>query len=333
MTPYDDNDLIAGLKSGIAERQSGVSVPDGLGDAARRAARRRTATRVARAGVPALAVAGVATVLATSGGSGTSATGNVNLNGPAVAPASGGSVSAQDTAYIVKRVKAHLTDASQGGTLIQTTEYAKGSVSADGTLSNLSSWLIASDIDYTAADGSQYSFETMYNENGSTYLTMSDDYNSTNASGSIGASGNTGAAGAGASDDQIEINPSKQLYSRNSYPVSGPSEGALGSDSSTVRQAIQSGQVTQVGRSTANGTPAIVLSVKAANAQGSELLLYVDAQNYQPLQTVQTLSPSPSLTVSQWMPATSALIAKAETTSIPSGYTEVSKAQLPGGGN
>ena len=333
MTPFDDNDLIDRLQSGIAERQSGVSAPAGLGDAARRAARRQTATRVAGAGVSALAVAGVATVLASSGGSGPSATGNAHLNGPAVASVSGGSASARDTAYIVKRVRAHLADVSQGATLVQTTEYAKGSVSADGTLGNLSSWLIATDVDYTATDGSQYSFETMYNQDGRTYLTMSDDYNSTNASGSFGASGNTGAAGAGASDDQIEVNPSKQLYTQNSYPVSGPSQGALGSDSSTVQQAIQSGQVTQVGTSTVNGTPAIVLSVKAANAQGSELLLYVDAQNYQTLQTVQTLPPSASLMVSQWTPATSALIAEAETNSIPSGYTEVSKAQLLAGAN
>jgi hypothetical protein len=82
MTPFDDNDLIARLQSAIAERQAGISAPEGIGDAARRAARRRTATRAVGAGVPVLAAAGVATVLAISSGSGSPAAGGFALSAP-----------------------------------------------------------------------------------------------------------------------------------------------------------------------------------------------------------------------------------------------------------
>lgn len=67
MIPLDNEDLIDQLQSGIADCQADVSAPDGIADSAQRTARRRTATRAVWAGVPVLAAAGVATVLATSG--------------------------------------------------------------------------------------------------------------------------------------------------------------------------------------------------------------------------------------------------------------------------
>jgi hypothetical protein len=81
MTPFDDNDLIDRLQSGIDERQSRISAPDGIGDQARRAARKRTATRAVGAGVPVLAAAGVATVLAVSSGSGPTAVTGLSAGG------------------------------------------------------------------------------------------------------------------------------------------------------------------------------------------------------------------------------------------------------------
>ena len=119
MTPFDDNDLIDRLQSGIGERQSGVSAPDGIGDNARRAARKRTATRAAGAGVPVLAAAGVATVLAIGSGSGSPAAGGPSAGGSALSAPSG-AVKTEDTAYIVKQVKAKIADeVSQGNTAQQ----------------------------------------------------------------------------------------------------------------------------------------------------------------------------------------------------------------------
>jgi hypothetical protein len=61
MTPFDDHDLIDRLQSALAERQLGISAPKGIGENARRTARKRAATRALAAGVPVLAAAGVAT--------------------------------------------------------------------------------------------------------------------------------------------------------------------------------------------------------------------------------------------------------------------------------
>jgi hypothetical protein len=84
-------------QSGIAERQSGISAPDGIGDDARRTARKRTATRAVSAGVPVLAAAGVATVLATSSDSGSPAAGGASA-GRSAHSAPTGPVRTEDTA-------------------------------------------------------------------------------------------------------------------------------------------------------------------------------------------------------------------------------------------
>jgi hypothetical protein len=159
MTPFDDNDLIERLQSGIAARQSDISAPDGIGDRARRAARRRTATRATGAGVPVLAAAGVAAVLATSSGSGSTA---------ASGPSGSAPVKLEDTAYIVERVKANLAEAGQEGTVIHAYGYASGNVSSDGSLLNLG-WKLGGMYDYTAPDGTEYQREAMYQQDGSRY--------------------------------------------------------------------------------------------------------------------------------------------------------------------
>ncbi len=118
MTPFDDNDLIDRLQVGIAERQSGISAPKRIGDNARRAARKRTATRAVGAGVPVLAAAGVATVLATSSGAGSTAAGGLRGPSPPISAVSGGPVKVEEAAYIVNRVKANIAKASQDGMVI-----------------------------------------------------------------------------------------------------------------------------------------------------------------------------------------------------------------------
>jgi hypothetical protein len=304
MTPFDDNDLIDRLQSGIAERQSDISAPDGIGDDARRAARKRTATRAAGAGVTVLAAAGVATVLAISSGSGSTA---------ASGPSAGGPVKIEDTAYIVKRVKAKVAD-SQGGTVIHDYTYASGDQSSDGSLVNLGS-KIADEYDYAAQDGTTYMRTAWNNVDGSPYLTGSNV---------LVPDGNGNGKG---NDTRTIINPVGHTYSQTQFSgVSDPEAGLptpnLYSSSSEVQQALQSGQVTQKGTAMVNGTQAIALSIKVPSVPGtvsSHLTLYVDAQTYQPLRTVTVLDGHPDLLVADWMPATPDNIAKAKGDSIPPG--------------
>jgi hypothetical protein len=79
--------------------------------------------------------------------------------------------------------------------------------------------------------------------------------------------------------------------------------------------------VTQKGRTTVHGTPAIALSLPDRRGQ---YILYVDARTGQPLRTVSTTrgNPSPPY-VTDWVPATRENIARAEDDSIPAGYKKV----------
>ena len=320
MTPFDDNDLIDRLQSGIAERQSGISAPDGIGDQARRAARKRTATRAVGAGVPVLAAAGVATVLAVSSGSGPTAASGLSAggsNGSALS-APTGPVKAEDAAYIVNRVKARIADDSQSGTVIHTYLYASGDVSSDGSLVNLGpekgeGW------DYAAPDG------TFYQRN----VGVNADESPTGITG-IGV---TGPVVNGKSDVTLTvINSTNHTYSQTqteysvpaNAPATSPAAG-LQSSPSEVQRALQSGQVTQEGTTTVNGTQAIALSVTLPSAEDLDYTLYVDAQTYQPLRTVTvgTSADNSTANVADWIPATPDNIAKAEDNSIPAGYTKV----------
>jgi hypothetical protein len=320
MTPFDDNDLIDRLESGIAERQSGVSAPDGIGDNARRAARKRTATRAVGAGVPVLAAAGVATVLAISSGSGSTAAGGLGGSGHPVPAVSGGSVKFEDTAYIIKRVRAKVAD-SQGGTVIHSYSYARGNVSSDGSLVNLGS-KIYEGYDYVAPDGTEYTRAAWNAADGSPGLTGSNV---------LVPDGNGDERG---EDTQTLINPATHTYSQTRFSgVSGLEAGLptpnLYSNSSQVQQTLQTGKVTQTGTATINGTQAIALSVTVpsvpAGSPSYDFTLYVDAQTYQPLRTVQVYQGIPDLDVADWVPATPADIAQAKDDSIPAGYTKVAR--------
>ena len=109
----NNTDLVEELHAGMCERADTIDAPAGLPASARRIARRRTATRAATAGVPMLAAAGVATVLAVAGGSGH---GGASVPAGSAAQASAPqalSGRAEDTAYIVRRVSAKLDQAGQ----------------------------------------------------------------------------------------------------------------------------------------------------------------------------------------------------------------------------
>jgi hypothetical protein len=319
MTPFDDDDLIERLQSGIAERQSDVYAPPGIGEQARRAARKRTVVRAVGAGVPLLVAAGVATVLVTGADPGSTAARDASAGGSALS-APTGSVRAQDTAYIVERVKANVAASAQDGTSIHDYAYTGGRVSADGSFVDLG-WKLADVYDYTAPDATEYSREVMYREDGSTYLTMAERF----------AADGTGRV----SDAQTIINPRDHVYSQTWYPgTSGRQRAAtptLFRSPSEVRQALQSGQVTQKGTATVSGSPAIALSVmvpSSSTVAGDRVALYVDAQTYQPLRTVTAYDGLPDLEVADWVPVTAETIAEAENDSTPAGYTKVDKARV-----
>src|ERR1700733_3785228 len=99
----NDNDLIDELRDSMRAHTDATEVPQGFVDHARRTARRRSTRRAAAAGTPLLAAAGAAAVLVTSGGSGGSS--SHRAQGPTV---NGGTGHVYDTAYIVRRVRAHL---------------------------------------------------------------------------------------------------------------------------------------------------------------------------------------------------------------------------------
>jgi hypothetical protein len=310
MTRCDEDDLIDGLRSGIAERQSGISAPDGIGDQARRSARKRIVTRVVGAGVPMLAAAGVAVVLVLGSGSEPTPAGAVS--GPVVSAATG-PVKIQDTAYIVRRVKANVAD-RQSGMVIHGYSYARGEVGADGSLVNLGSKL-GDEYDYAAPDGTVYMRSAWNNVDGSPYLT------GTNVLVPDGHGGGKGT------DTRTLLNPITHTYTQARFSgVSDPKAGLptpnLYSSASEVRQALASGQVTQQAPSMVNGTPAIALSITLPGAAGEDLTLDVDAQTYQPLRTVITLDGKPDLLVADWVPATPDRIAQATDDSIPAGYTK-----------
>jgi hypothetical protein len=321
MTPFDDNDLIARLQSAIAERQSGISAPEGIGDDARRAARKRTATRVVGAGVPVLAAAGVASVLAISSGSGSPAAGGPSAGGSGgsanqVPAVSGGPVTTEDTAYIhiLRRVQAKVADDIHNGTVFHGYTYFDSHVSSDGSLVS-SGPMSGQSWEYTAPDGAWYTRNTQNNRDGS-------------PTGVIGIDVLGPVVNGKQSETQTIIDGANHTYSRRrteGYASGSWSGLGLQSSPSQVQRALRSGHVTQKGRTTVHGTSAIALSLPDRRGQ---YILYVDARTGQPLRTVSTTKGYyPALPyITDWVPATRENIAKAKDDSIPAGYTKVETA-------
>jgi hypothetical protein len=310
-----DNNLIDELREGMRARTDHTEVPNGFADRARRTARRRSARRAAAAGTPLLAAAGVATILATSAGSGGSFPRAAQAPNVAV---SGGQ--AHDTAYIVTRVKAKVAADSHNGTLIHTYAYGSGDVRSDGSIVNLK-YEVSNGYEYTAPDGAVYWRTTLYDDAAGTARFDEIDDWIPDANGKY-------------TSTRILINLAKQTYSQNVYDgESGPSTGPtpnLQSSPSEVQQALQNGHVTNDGTTTINGTHAIALSVTLPNRPGvapsERFTLYADTQTYQPLRTLYAYDGHLNLEVNDWVPATPANITIAKDDSIPAGYTKVAKA-------
>jgi hypothetical protein len=230
---------------------------------------------------------------------------------------SGRPLEAVDTAYIVKRVKADVAASRQDGSLWHSVQFEGGTLNSDGLLVNLGT-KEADTYDYKAPDGTGGFREVSYNDDGSTYLDITERF-SRDANGTV-------------DDAQAIVNPGGYVYSQTQYPGVSDDLGKgtslnLSSSASQVQQALQSGQVTQTGTVTINGTQARALSIAVP---GEGFTLYVDAQTYQPLRTVLTLNGEADLEVTDFPPATADNIALAESDSIPAGYTRVDKAHVGG---
>jgi hypothetical protein len=309
----NDNDLIDELRDGMRARTAAAEVPEGFVDHARRTARRRSARRAAAVGTPLLAAAGVATVLATGASShGSSAHGAQAPN----LPADGGQI--HDTAYIVGRVQANIVAASQNGTVVQSDDYRTGQVSSDGSLANLG-WKMDDGYEYAAPDGTEYSSETQYWQDGTVQLATFDSY--------------VPAAGGDGTDSETVINPASHEFSQRQYQGTPDPDGGAGPDlfstPSQVQQALQSGHVAQLGSATINGTHAIALSVAVPSNPPQTTILYVDAQSYRPLRLVRQVNGGGHvLLVQNWVPATPANIGMAKNQAIPSGYRRATPAEV-----
>jgi hypothetical protein len=230
----------------------------------------------------------------------------------------GGPVKGEDTACIVKHVKAEIADASHSSLVLHTYGYFSAHQSPDGSLVR-SGPKSGEGYQYIALDGTRYQRNWSYNKDGS-------------PTGIIGH-GVTGPVVDGKQDVALTIiNHANHTYSQEQteYSVTGganaPGSPTLGlaSSPSEVQQALQSGQVAQKGTTTVNGTPAIALSITVPDAQSIHLTLHVDARTYQPLRTVTVVDGNSSGPyIADWMPATPDNIAKTEGDSIPAGYTKV----------
>jgi hypothetical protein len=313
MTGLDDDDLIEGLRSGLAEREAQISAPVGIADDARHAARRRSASRMIGVGVPVLVAAGVATVLATGSGSGGATRAAPSVN-PGASPGH-----AENTAYIVRRVTARIADAGHRGVVIRTRLYAGTNVNTNRSF-RLGA-LIGRGWDYDAPDG------TLYQRNAG----INADGRPTGITGfAVTAPGSSVNRTSGFT--LTTINSANHTFSRQHSVYSVPAGSAatppivdLQSSPRKVQQALERGRVTeQAARATISGRRAIALVVRLPSRNHLEYLVYVDAQTDQPLRTVTTgTAPGAATIVADWVPVTPKNIAAAKDNSIPAGYTQV----------
>jgi hypothetical protein len=195
-------------------------------------------------------------------------------------------------------VKANIANGSQNGLVIDSFSYAGSHETSDGSVVDLGPKTF-DQYYYTAPDG------TVYMGNGGP-----DTASDTAVLGPI--------VNGKRSVTESTINNANHTYSQTQTTEVYGSAAAnararpavnLNSTSSEVLRALQSGQVTQLGMTTVNGTPAIALSIKKLRIPGT-LIVDVDAQTYRPLRAVATVtgnsSPPPtSPTGSRPRPTTS----------------------------
>ena len=305
----NNTDLVEELHAGMCERADTIDAPAGLPASARRIARRRTATRAATAGVPMLAAAGVATVLAVGGGSGH---GGASVPAGSAAQASAPqalSGHAEDTAYIVRRVSAKLDQAGQTEVVERVSAGGNGNPGSDSTNPVWS---------YTDPQtGDYYSSSQLISPSGTDvyeqYIVGTPDgnqmkYQSTN------------------------LNPVQQEYAVQTSvgPVDSDSPAA---DAQQIKSELASGKATQDGTATIDGQSTIKLTLP--NTAGYTDTLYVNSQTFEPVESTGEMVINPNdgadgtnTVTEKWLPATAANIANATLAQLPSRFTEVSQSQL-----
>ncbi len=264
--------------------------------------RTRRARRPLRLTVPALAVAAagaVAVVIATASGS---------------APRSSGSSATpahlQETAYVIRRVRANLGGAAQN-TVVEDTE--------TGGNGNPGSDRIATSYSYTDPQtGDTYTSSTMALPDGTVIYAQHWVGTPTNG---------------GMSYRQTEVDPVQQLYSVTTSTGAADPTASSEADAEAIRAELASGQATQQGTATIDGRHVIKLAF--TGPQDTTGTLYVDPQSYEPVRSVASSrvgsdnsSTDNDTTVENWLPASAANVAAVETDAVPAGYTQVSQAEL-----
>jgi hypothetical protein len=304
---YSDhnNDLIDELSAGIAERMAEIHAPEDLAHEARRIARRRTTKRALGAGLPALAVVGaVGALVATSGSSGSAAIDSVRVVGQH-APAQ--PATAQDTAYIVRRIRARLAVADGGrGVVLSTLDKTSYPIYRDVTyLDPRTQIFYQSDKAYTRQGRELFANvdADIPIRNYMHFRAFTIDY-----------SDHTWAQGESVASEPFQKHPAAATH-----PLP---PGAM-SPASAVEKALSSHLATRAGTTKIDGIPVIVLKGTAGQ---DHITLYVNAQTYQPLREAQRTRGKFHLdTITDVLPATAANIARAKNPpKIPPGYTRTS---------
>jgi hypothetical protein len=299
----NENDLIDELRDSMRAHTHHTEVPQGFVDHARRTARRRSARRATAAGTPLLAAAGVAAALAASGGSG-----SPSSPGPQAPTVTVGSGQMHDTAYIVRRVRAHL--ATVQSDVVETVE--TGGNGNPGTDVTATSWRYTdpqSGVEYSSSAMASPSDTTIYEQ----YM--------------VGTPIDNGARW-----QSTNLDPVQHLYAATTSV--GPKGPTVADDIQQIKHELDSGQATPDGTGTVDGQPTIKLTMPAQQG-GWTSTLYVNARTYAPVQSFSESPanpPDPSAgtdtSTEKWLPATSANIANAQLAHIPANYTQVTQTTL-----
>jgi hypothetical protein len=305
----NDTDLLEELHAGMNERADTIDAPAGLAAGARRLARRRTATRAATAGVPILAAAGVATVLAVGGGSGHRAASVPAGSGAQASAPQALSGHVQDTAYIVRRVSAKLDKAGQTEVVEQVSAGGNGNPGSDST-NPVWSYIDPQTGDYYSASRLISSSGTdIYDQ----YIVGTPDGNQMQYR-------------------SINLDPVQQEYAVQTSvgPVASDNPAA---DAQQIESELASGKATQDGTATIDGQATIKLTLP--KTAGYTDTLYVNAQTFEPVESTGEMvinasdgADGTNIVTEKWLPATAANVANAKLAALPSGFTEVSHAQL-----
>lgn len=316
----NDTDLIEELQTTIERFMDGVCAPVGLAARARRIARRQAIARTAGAGGSVVAIAGVATMLATSSGV------------PSAARRRPATVAhARETAYILKKVRAALD--SPGA---QVTEIILQDGETDWMYIDPSSGVqYQRDISPGGVNGSEIGLVARPVDGYLHFATLTvDETDHTYSESESVASAplpSEGRSSEGSSSSFLRLGGAATTGASPSTESEGADATSAGitspaTSAQAIRQALANGDVTEEGTTTIDGAPAIELVIRWQN--GGSTTLFVDSQSYRVLREVisgQPSSAADTIATENWFPATAANIANAQLTA-PAGYTQESPA-------